>query len=249
MTVRAKKELGQHFLVDENILGVIGRLAELEESDVVLEIGPGLGVLTTFLADRVQQVYAVELDISLGPELLERVAGRPNVELRFGDALRLDLRETAPGAAKLVANLPYNIVTPLIVESLDGLPGLELWCVMVQREVADRFFAAPSTKAYGAVSVLIQLVAERTGFHPVSRNVFRPRPNVESAVVAFRRTGLPDDFAHVKRIVEAAFAHRRKKLANSLELSGVDTTRARIPDVRAEELTPAELLELARELR
>jgi 16S rRNA (adenine1518-N6/adenine1519-N6)-dimethyltransferase len=249
MTVRAKKELGQHFLVDENILGVIGRLAELEESDVVLEIGPGLGVLTTFLADRVQQVYAVELDISLGPELLERVAGRPNVELRFGDALRLDLRETAPGAGKLVANLPYNIATPLIVESLDGLPGLELWCVMVQREVADRFFAAPSTKAYGAVSVLIQLVAERTGFHPVSRNVFRPRPNVESAVVAFRRTGLPDDFAHVKRIVEAAFAHRRKKLANSLELSGVDTTRARIPDVRAEELTPAELLELARELR
>jgi 16S rRNA (adenine1518-N6/adenine1519-N6)-dimethyltransferase len=249
VTVRAKKELGQHFLVDENILGVIGRLAELEESDVVLEIGPGLGVLTTFLADRVQQVYAVELDASLGPELLERVAGRPNVELRFGDALRLDLRETAPGAGKLVANLPYNIATPLIVESLDGLPGLELWCVMVQREVADRFFAAPSTKAYGAVSVLIQLVAERTGFHPVSRNVFRPRPNVESAVVAFRRTGLPDDFAHVKRIVEAAFAHRRKKLANSLELSGVDTTRARIPDVRAEELTPAELLELARELR
>jgi 16S rRNA (adenine1518-N6/adenine1519-N6)-dimethyltransferase len=249
MTVRAKKELGQHFLVDENMLGVIGRLAELEESDVVLEIGPGLGVLTTFLADRVQQVYAVELDASLGPELLERVAGRPNVELRFGDALRLDLRETAPGAGKLVANLPYNIATPLIVESLDGLPGLELWCVMVQREVADRFFAAPSTKAYGAVSVLIQLVAERTGFHPVSRNVFRPRPNVESAVVAFRRTGLPDDFAHVKRIVEAAFAHRRKKLANSLELSGVDTTRARIPDVRAEELTPAELLELARELQ
>jgi 16S rRNA (adenine1518-N6/adenine1519-N6)-dimethyltransferase len=249
VTVRAKKELGQHFLVDENILGVIGRLAELEESDVVLEIGPGLGVLTTFLADRVQQVYAVELDASLGPELLERVAGRPNVELRFGDALRLDLRETAPGAGKLVANLPYNIATPLIVESLDGLPGLELWCVMVQREVADRFFAAPSTKAYGAVSVLIQLVAERTGFHPVSRNVFRPRPNVESAVVAFSRTGLPDDFAHVKRIVESAFAHRRKKLANSLELSGVDTTRARIPDMRAEELTPAELLELARELR
>jgi 16S rRNA (adenine1518-N6/adenine1519-N6)-dimethyltransferase len=249
MTVRAKKELGQHFLVDENILGVIGRLAELEESDVVLEIGPGLGVLTTFLADRVQQVYAVELDASLGPDLLERVAGRPNVELRFGDALRLDLRETAPGAGKLVANLPYNIATPLVVESLDGLPGLELWCVMVQREVADRFFAAPSTKAYGAVSVLIQLVAERTGFHPVSRNVFRPRPNVDSAVVAFRRTGLPDDFAQVKRIVEAAFAHRRKKLANSLELSGIDTTRAPIPDARAEELTPAELLELARELR
>jgi 16S rRNA (adenine1518-N6/adenine1519-N6)-dimethyltransferase len=248
VTVRAKKELGQHFLVDENILGVIGRLAELEADDVVLEIGPGLGVLTTFLADRVQQVYAVELDMSLGPELVERIAGRPNVELRFGDALRLDLREAAPGATKLVANLPYNVATPLVVESLDCLPDVGHWCVMVQREVADRFFAAPSTKAYGAVSVLIQLVAARTGFHPVSRNVFRPRPNVESAVVAFRRTGLPKDFAHVKRIVEAAFAHRRKKLANSLELAGVDTTRAHIPDVRAEELTPADFLALAREL-
>ena len=248
MRVRAKKELGQHFLVDENILGVIGRLAGLEAEDVVLEIGPGLGVLTTFLADRVQQVYAVELDRSLGPELVERVAGRPNVELRFGDALQLDLRAVAPGATKLVANLPYNIATPLVVESLDGLPDLQLWCVMVQREVADRFFAAPSTKAYGAVSVLIQLVAEKTGFHPVSRNVFRPRPNVESAVVAFRRTGLPPDFAHLKRIIGAAFAHRRKKLANSLELAGVDTARAQIPDARAEELTPAELLALAREL-
>jgi 16S rRNA (adenine1518-N6/adenine1519-N6)-dimethyltransferase len=249
MSVRAKKELGQHFLVDENILGVIGRLADLGSDDVVLEVGPGLGVLTTFLADRVRQVYAVELDASLGPQLVERVAGRPNVELRFGDALQLDLRETAPGATKLVANLPYNIATPLVAESLDGLPEVELWCVMVQREVADRFFASPSTKAYGAVSVLIQLVAERTGFHPVSRNVFRPRPNVESAIVAFRRTGLPDDFAHVKRIVEAAFAHRRKKLANSLALSGIDTSAAAIPDARAEELTPSELLELARQLR
>jgi 16S rRNA (adenine1518-N6/adenine1519-N6)-dimethyltransferase len=248
VSVRAKKELGQHFLVDENILGVIGRLADLGEADVVLEIGPGLGVLTTFLADRVQQVYAVELDRSLGPQLVERVAGRPNVELRFGDALRLDLRETAPGAAKLVANLPYNIATPLVAESLDGLPDLQLWCVMVQREVADRFFAEPSTKAYGAVSVLVQLVAERTGFHPVSRNVFRPRPNVESAIVAFRRTELPANFAHVRRIVEGAFAHRRKKLANSLQLAGIDTAGAQIADARAEELTPADFLELAREL-
>jgi 16S rRNA (adenine1518-N6/adenine1519-N6)-dimethyltransferase len=249
VTVRAKKELGQHFLVDENILGVIGRLAELDEDDVVLEVGPGLGVLTTYLADRVRQVYAVELDAALGPQLIERLAGRPNVELRFGDALRLDLAEAAPGATKLVANLPYNIATPLLVESLGGLPDISLWCVMVQREVADRFFAQPSTKAYGAVSVLIQLAAERTGFHPVSRNVFRPRPKVESAIVAFRRRPLPADFAHVKRIVEAAFAHRRKKLANSLELSGIDPAHATIPDVRAEELSPAEFLQLAEVLR
>jgi 16S rRNA (adenine1518-N6/adenine1519-N6)-dimethyltransferase len=122
VSARAKKELGQHFLVDENILGVIGRLAELDDEDVVLEVGPGLGVLTTYLADRVAQVYAVELDPSLGPQLVERLAGRPNVELRFGDALQLELAAVAPGARKLVANLPYNIATPLIVESLDGLP-------------------------------------------------------------------------------------------------------------------------------
>jgi len=257
LSVRAKKELGQHFLVDENILGVIGRLAELDEDDVVLEVGPGLGVLTTYLADRVAQVYAVELDASLGAELAERLAGRPNVELRLGDALKLDLGKTAPGATKLVANLPYNIATPLIAESLDRLPGLELWTVMVQREVADRLFAVPSTKAYGAVSVLVQLVAQRTGFHPVSRTVFRPRPNVDSALVAFRRTDLPSDFRRVKRVVEAAFAHRRKRLANSLELAGL-TDRAHAeaaiaglgkqPNVRAEELAPSEFLQLAEAL-
>ena len=258
MRVRAKKELGQHFLVDENILGVIARLAELDDEDLVLEIGPGLGILTTFLADRVRQVYAVELDSSLGPELVERLAGRPNVELRFGDALRLDLAVEAPGANKLVANLPYNIATPLIVESLDGLPAIERWTVMVQREVADRFFARPSTKAYGAVSVLVQLATERTGFHPVSPSVFRPRPNVDSALVAFRRTQLPDEFPQVKRVVEGSFAYRRKRLANSLELTGVaDRTRAEAAiavlgkpaTVRAEALEPPEFLELARALK
>ena len=258
MTMRAKKRLGQHFLVDENILGVIGRLAELADDDVVLEIGPGLGVLTTFLADRVAEVYAVELDTSLGPQLVERLAGRPNVELRFGDALKLDLAEAAPKATKLVANLPYNVATPLIAESLDRLPGIGLWTVMVQREVADRFFAKPSTKAYGAVSVLVQLVAERTGFHPVSSTVFRPRPNVDSALVAFRRTGLPYDFRRVKHVVEGSFAHRRKRLANSLELAGVagrgraeDAIAAigRAPNVRAEELAPDEFLALAELLK
>jgi 16S rRNA (adenine1518-N6/adenine1519-N6)-dimethyltransferase len=256
--VKAKKKLGQHFLVDENILGVIGRLAELDEDDVVLEIGPGLGILTTYLADRVAQVYAVELDSTLGPQLVERLAGRPNVELRFGDAVKLDLAEVAPGAQKLVANLPYNVATPLIAESLDRLPGIKLWTVMVQREVADRFFAAPSTKAYGAVSVLVQLVAERTGFHPVSPTVFRPRPNVDSALVAFRRTRLPHDFRRVKRVVEGSFAHRRKRLANSLELAGVaerghaEAAIAAIgkeANVRAEELAPREFLALAEALQ
>jgi hypothetical protein len=151
MRVRAKKELGQHFLVDENILGVIGRLAQLEDDDIVLEVGPGLGILTTYLADRVRQVYAIELDTSLGPRLVERLAGRPNVELRFGDALQLDLAAEAPGSNKVVANLPYNIATPLIVESLDRLPAVAHWTVMVQREVADRLFAHPSTNALDSI--------------------------------------------------------------------------------------------------
>ena len=258
MSVSPKKELGQHFLVDPNILGIISRLAELQSDDVVLEIGPGLGVLTMYLADRVERVYAVELDRGLEAPLTERLAGRPNVELRFGDALALDLGAAAPDAHKLVANLPYNVATPIVVESLDNLPRIELWCVMVQREVADRFFAEPSTKAYGAVSVLVQLASERTGFHAVSPAVFRPRPNVDSALVAFRRTTLPNDYARIKRVVEAAFAHRRKTLANSLELSGVatrsDAARAladigRAPAARAEELAAEEFVALTAALQ
>jgi 16S rRNA (adenine1518-N6/adenine1519-N6)-dimethyltransferase len=254
VSVRPKKSLGQHFLVDENILGVIGRLAALEPDDVVLEIGPGLGVLTRFLADRVAHVHAVELDSTLAPYV--EGAGA-NVTLHLGDALHLDLASFAPAATKLVANLPYNIATPLLVESLDGLPQIEHWCVMVQREVAERLFASPRTKAYGAVSVLVQLACERTGFHPVSRTVFRPPPNVDSALVAFRRVALPDDYPRVKRIVGAAFAHRRKTLPNSLELAGVASradavqaleTIGREATVRAEALQPPEFVALAKAL-
>jgi 16S rRNA (adenine1518-N6/adenine1519-N6)-dimethyltransferase len=253
----AKKELGQHFLVDENLLGVIGRLAELDPDDVVLEVGPGLGVLTAYLTDHSRLVHAVELDRSLEARLREGLVGRENVELHFGDALRLDLAALEPPPGKLVANLPYNIATPLVVESLDGLPSVELWTVMIQREVADRFFAQPSTKAYGAVSVLVQLATERTGFHPVSRTVFRPPPNVDSALLAFRRRELPESFPRAKQVVAAAFAHRRKRLPNSLELAGVVSREqaagaleaiGRDPCVRAEELAPPEFVALAEAL-
>jgi len=256
LPVSPNRDLGQHFLVDDNILGVIGRLADLGVDDVVLEVGPGLGVLTNYLAERVARVHAVELDRALETPLRERLADRHNVELHFGDAMRLDLAAFEP--TKFVSNLPYNVATPLIVESLDGLPSIEHWTVMVQREVADRLFAQPRTKAYGAVSVLVQLATERTGFHPVSRTVFRPQPNVDSALVAFRRTELPDEFADVKRVVEAAFAHRRKTLPNSLELSGVASRPQAVealagierePAVRAEALDPPEFVSLERALR
>jgi 16S rRNA (adenine1518-N6/adenine1519-N6)-dimethyltransferase len=256
VSVRPKKALGQHFLVDENILGVIERMAELGPEDVVLEIGPGLGVLTRRLAERAAHVHTVELDRSLEPHLAE-LAAAANVDLHWGDALALDLAALEPRPTKLVANLPYNVATPLVAESLDGLPNVHLWCVMVQREVADRFFAEPSTKAYGAVSVLVQLAAERTGLHAVARTVFRPPPNVDSALVAFRRTGLPDNFAGIKTVVEAAFAHRRKTLPNSVALAGLSSreraaaalaTIGRRPETRAEELEPSEFVELTHAL-
>ena len=254
------KELGQHFLVDENIVRVIGRLAELGGDDVVLEIGPGQGVLTAFLAEHVELVHAVELDPRLEPHLRERFGDAPNVRLHFADALKLEPSELDPAPTKLVSNLPYNGATAIVVESLEGLPTVDSWTVMVQREVADRFFAEPATKAYGAVSVLLQLATERTGWHPVSREVFRPRPNVDSALVAFRlrEHTLTRSWDELKRVVEAAFAHRRKRLPNSLELSGL-TDRAsaesaleaigRPPTARAEELSPAEFVELATALR
>lgn len=260
LPVAPSKELGQNFLVDDNILGVIGRLAELDPTDVVLEIGPGPGALTAYLAARVAHVHAVELDRRLEPHLAARFGTTTNVDLRFADALALDSRELDPPPTKLVSNLPYNVATPIVVESLDGLPTVRHWTVMVQREVADRFFAAPRTKAYGAVSVLVQLAGERTGFHPVSRTVFRPQPNVDSALVAFRRRQHPPPvpWTELKRVVEGSFAHRRKRLPNSLELAGVATrdhaaaaleTLGRPERVRAEELEPAEFVALTTALR
>jgi len=252
MSARPKKEYGQHFLRDPNILGVIDRLAELGPDDVVLEVGPGQGVLTRYLAERVRRVHAVEIDRTLEPALSGLA---DNVDVVFGDALRVELPRDA---TKLVANLPYNVATPLVVESLDGLPNVRLWCVMVQREVAERFFAQPGTKEYGAVSVLVQLAAERTGFHPVSRTVFRPQPNVDSALVAFRRTELPPDYRRVREVVTAAFAHRRKTLPNSLALAGLASREeaaealaaiGHLPATRAEALAPAELVALTRALQ
>ena len=238
--------------MDENILGVIERLAELAPDDVVLEVGPGLGILTRFLAARVAHVHAVEIDRRLEPHL----AGIPRVDVHWADALHLDIPSLEPPPHKLVANLPYNIATPVVAESL-VLDQIEHWCVMVQREVADRFFAQPGTKAYGAVSVLIQLAAERTGLHPVSREVFRPRPNVESALVAFRRTA-PAAAPQVKRVVdrrvrppaqdacELAVARRRRLAGGGRRRAG--RSSAANADVRAEALAPREFVALTEAL-
>ena len=255
-----KKSLGQHFLVDDNILGVIARLAELDAADVVLEIGPGLGVLTRVLAEQLRPRSRRRARPSARAASPRRSPLRRTSTLHWGDALRLDLGELRRRRRRSSSRTSRTTSPrPIVAESLDGLPAIELWCVMVQREVADRFFAVPSTKAYGAVSVLIQLAATRTGFHPVSRTVFRPPPNVDSALVAFRRTALPPRLRRAPpKVVEGAFAHRRKTLANSLQLAGVATREQAVaalaalgldPAVRAEALAPPVFVELARLLR
>jgi 16S rRNA (adenine1518-N6/adenine1519-N6)-dimethyltransferase len=255
LPVVPNRELGQHFLIDENILRVIGRMAVLAADDVVLEIGPGLGVLTRFLSDQVALVHAVELDRKLEPHLRQAIGDARNVRLVFGDALRMPLAGLSPRPGKLVANLPYSIATPLCVESLDGLPSVGSWCVMLQREVAERFVAATGTRAYGAVSVLVQLTTVRTGMHPVARSCFRPPPNVDSALLGLCRSrSWGPEYARLKQVVQGAFSHRRKTLANALELAGVaDRSEAAAAlealgfdqGVRAEAIRPEEFLQLA----
>jgi 16S rRNA (adenine1518-N6/adenine1519-N6)-dimethyltransferase len=254
-TASPKRSLGQHFLVDPNILRVIGRLAELDREDIVLEIGPGLGVLTTYLADRAKHVHAVEIDRELEATLRAALGPRANVSLIFEDAVSIDLSALRPEPTKLVSNLPYNVAATVVVDSLEHLPSIETWCVMVQKEVGERFFASPGTKAYGAVSVLVQLSARRTGAHAVSRTVFRPRPRVDSMLLAFARSPARSDFDRIKTVAQAAFAHRRKTLPNSLELAGLVTRDRAVdalaalghgPATRAEALAPQQFAELAR---
>jgi 16S rRNA (adenine1518-N6/adenine1519-N6)-dimethyltransferase len=178
------------------------------------------------------------------------------VHVVLGDALAFDYGSLEPPPNKLVSNLPYNVATPIVVESLERLPTVDRWVVMVQREAAERLFASPSTKAYGAVSVLVQLHTRKLGSHRVRPTAFRPRPRVESAIVAFERYPGPR-LELVRPLVDASFAHRRKTLANSVAHVGF-ATRAeaeealaeigRLPGVRAEELAPEEFVALARAL-
>jgi 16S rRNA (adenine1518-N6/adenine1519-N6)-dimethyltransferase len=253
--LRPDTELGQHFLLDENLVDLAVREAGVGPGDAVLEVGAGLGVLTAALARAAGIVHAVEIDRRLEPALHEVVAGALNVRLHWGDALKLPLEELEPAPTALVANLPYSIATPLVVESLWRLPGLERWCVMAQREVVDRWLAPPGGRLYGVPSVLVQLTAEPTFRRSVGREVFAPRPRVDSALVALRRTA-PGPTAAVRALVRAAFAARRKTLVNALAVAGADKGRTRAalgalghpPGVRPEALPPAGFAALAREL-
>jgi 16S rRNA (adenine1518-N6/adenine1519-N6)-dimethyltransferase len=257
--VRPNRELGQNFLIDDNILRLIGDAAELDPSDIVLEVGGGLGVLSEFLAPRVAALHVVEVDERLHGALEDAVAGAEGVQLHFVDALELDYAALEPVPTKVVANLPYGIAATVVLKSIEELPGAQLWIAMVQREVGERLAASPGTKTYGATSVLAQLSCSVKVVRRVPPTVFYPAPNVESAIVALRRHSPPPSRAVVD-LVHAGFAHRRKALPRALSLAPGAPPRIRErarealermgypADVRAERLAPRDFERLAEEL-
>jgi 16S rRNA (adenine1518-N6/adenine1519-N6)-dimethyltransferase len=258
--VRPKRDLGQNFLIDSNILGVIERAAELAPSDVVLEIGGGLGVLSEYLAPRCAHVHVVEVDRGLEAPLREALSPFANTTLWMADAMTIDLGALAPVPGKLVANLPYGIAAGAILRTVELLRGMTRWVAMIQREVGERFAAGPGSRDYGAVSVLAQLSCDVRVLRPVSRRVFHPVPNVDSVLLLLVRHEGDAVSPQLRELVREAFAHRRKALAGSLALAagappGIrDRAREALvalghrPDVRAERLSPQEFVALGEAL-
>jgi 16S rRNA (adenine1518-N6/adenine1519-N6)-dimethyltransferase len=254
--IRPNRELGQNFLIDDNILGVIARAAELGPADVVLEVGGGLGVLSEYLAPRVGHLHVVEIDPSLEPPLADALGPFDNASLHLADAVKLDYASFDPPPTKVVANLPYGVAATVLLKSVFELPGASLWVAMVQREVGERLASAPGDKAYGATSVLAQLACEVRVLRRVPRTVFHPEPNVDSALVLMRRRAVAPS-PELLALVHSAFAHRRKALSGSLALTpgAPDDIRAAArsaleqighpPDARAERLPAADWMRLA----
>ncbi len=235
--LRAGRKHGQHFLVDPNTVRKIVRLASIDPDETIVEIGPGIGSLTVALAEAAKRVVAIEIDYEVAEALREMIAGLDNVELLVGDAMSVDLDEPS----RLVANLPYNVATPLILHVLDDLPQVRGGLVMVQREVGERWTASPGSKIYGSVSVHIEYRARAEIVAEVPRSVFMPPPKVSSVLVAFERREPPVDVADEAAFfgfVRRAFAHRRKTLRNSLGIGepgcGI-ASNARPEDVSLEE--------------
>jgi 16S rRNA (adenine1518-N6/adenine1519-N6)-dimethyltransferase len=248
------RRYGQNHLVDKNVLHAIVDQARVEPDDVVLEVGAAGGLLTRPVLERARLVHAFEIDRRWLPRLEELAAAEPRLVLHPGDALRADLSALDPPPTTVVANLAYNIAIPLIMTTIAELPSVRRWAVMVQRELGERLFATPSTKAYAAVSVLTQLVCRLEKTRPVPASAFRPRPRVESSFLTFVRRDAgaddraggaavpgsavcaapdPAEYAAVAHLVRLAFGQRRKTLVNSL--GGAAHARATLSrdDVRA----------------
>ena len=240
--MRANKSFGQNFLVDAHALSDIVGAAELTEADTVLEIGPGLGTLTRELAARAGRVVSVELDPKLLPVLSETLAGLQNVELIHGDGLTFDLTQL-PENSLLIANLPYNVGTPILVRALESGRFKRL-VFLVQKEVADRLKAAPSTPAYGALSLVVAHFGSTKTVRDVKPSSFAPPPEVTSSVVRVDVKPGAEADPQLFRLVHQAFAHRRKTLKKNLLMAGYPALRvgealaaaSRDPRVRAEAL-------------
>ena len=257
--IRPDRDLGQNFLIDSNILGVIERAAELDAGDVVLEIGGGLGVLSEYLAERVRRVHVVEIDERLREALLDATSAHANVTVHWADAMTLELGSLDPPPGKVVANLPYGIAAGVLLRTVEELGSVTGWVAMVQREVGERLAGSPGGGSYGTPSVLAQLECDVEVIRAIPRNVFYPVPNVDSVLLGMRRReeGARPVTPALRALVAGAFAHRRKTLAGSVALAGGAPGRSRqqlrnaleqlghTPDARAERLTPGDFRALA----
>lgn len=253
--IRPSKTLGQNFVVDPNTIRRIVRLAEVGDSDSVVEVGAGLGTLTRELSRVSRRVLAIEFDRLLMPALEETLAGLDNVELLQADAMKIDYgHRLGNDTWRMVSNLPYNIATPLLAEMMPGAPQVKEFVVLVQREAGERLIADPGSKSYGAVSVLVSFHCERRMLGRVPASVFWPRPSVESVLIRLTRNRVKAKISteELMTVVRAAFAQRRKTLRNSLtstfdtgavesalDAAGIDGSR------RAEDLSLEEFMALA----
>lgn len=260
-----KHRLGQNFLIDNHVIERIMGLAELTGAERVLEVGPGIGTLTLALVQEAARVTSIEMDAELEPVLSAHAVDHPNFRFIMGDALTVPtdaIAEAGGGAPDLlVANLPYNVAATIILQFFQTMPSLRRAVVMVQKEVADRIAAVPGTKAYGAYTVKLSLFGEVTGRFEVPPRCFMPAPHVDSAVVRIDRTVLAGDgdpASHVDRdavarVVDAAFAQRRKTIRNSMSSNGFDKDLldaafdacSIAPTTRAEALTTADFVALS----
>lgn len=274
-----KHRLGQNFLIDNHVIERIMDLAELGGAERVVEVGPGIGTLTLALVQKAAHVTSIEMDAELEQVLSAHAVEHPNFSFIMGDALSVPpsaIAKAGGGApTMLVANLPYNVAATIILQFFQTMPSLERAVVMVQKEVADRIAARPGTKAYGAYTVKLSLFGEVTGRFEVPPRCFMPAPHVDSAVVRIDRVpgsadprGISDiagssdlrgsvfDVADVARVVDAAFAQRRKTIRNSMSSNGFDKDMLDAafeecgiaPTSRAETLTTGDFVDLARAL-
>jgi len=220
----AKKRFGQNFLTDRGYASRIADLLSIGPSDIVVEIGPGRGAITRLLSGKECKVYALEIDRDLHAILSEEFKDADNVIIVEGDALKFDfagLAKEGMGKLKIVANLPYNVATPILFRLLDARAEIDMMALMFQKEVADRIIAKPGSRTYGALSIFPQLYCDIRREMVLPPGAFSPRPKIQSAVLSFHMMGRPrfdvKDAGLLKKIVSGAFSQRRKKLSNSLK--------------------------------